>query len=112
MEENRIDQLLIAHSDKFPASMYQQMKNRLAELEPAEACMYLTQIKDPTVMLVLSIFLGQFGIDRMLLGDVGLGILKLLTCGGLGIWWIIDIFLVMNLTRLKNAQSLMFHRIS
>ncbi len=112
MEENRIDQLLIAHSDKFPASMYQQMKNRLAELEPAEACMYLTQMKDPTVMLVLSIFLGQFGIDRMLLGDVGLGILKLLTCGGLGIWWIIDIFLVMNLTRLKNAQSLMFHRIS
>ncbi len=112
MEENRIDQLLIAHSDKFSASMYQQMKNRLAELEPAEACMYLTQMKDPTVMLVLSIFLGQFGIDRMLLGDVGLGILKLLTCGGLGIWWIIDIFLVMNLTRLKNAQSLMFHRIS
>ncbi len=112
MEENRIDQLLIAHSDKFPASMYQQMKNRLAELEPAEACMYLTQMKDPTVMLVLSIFLGQFGIDRMLLGDVGLGILKLLTCGGLGIWWLIDIFLVMNLTRLKNAQSLMFHRIS
>ncbi len=112
MEENRIDQLLIAHSDKFPASMYQQMKNRLAELEPAEACMYLTQMKDPTVMLVLSIFLGQFGIDRMLLGDVGLGLLKLLTCGGFGIWWIIDIFLVMNLTRFKNAQSLMFHRIS
>lgn len=110
MDENRIDQLLIAHSDKFPASMYQELRNRLAELEPAEACMFLSQMKDPTIMLVLSIFLGQLGIDRMLLGNVGLGILKLLTCGGLGIWWIIDIFLVMDLTRLKNAQNLISYR--
>jgi len=44
------------------------------------------------VLLVLSIFLGYLGIDRFYAGDVPFGVIKLLTGGGLGIWWIIDIF--------------------
>lgn len=44
--------------------------------------------------LLLSIFLGSLGIDRFYLGYVGLGILKLITCGGCGIWSLIDIILI------------------
>ena len=43
--------------------------------------------------LLLSIFLGTLGIDRFYLGKIGTGILKLITFGGFGIWWIIDIIL-------------------
>ena len=52
------------------------------------------QGKDWLVALLLSIFLGSLGVDRFYLGYVGLGIVKLLTCGGAGIWWLIDLILI------------------
>jgi TM2 domain-containing membrane protein YozV len=50
--------------------------------------------KEFTVALILSVLLGQFGVDRFYMGYVGLGILKLLTAGGCGIWWLIDVILI------------------
>lgn len=46
------------------------------------------------VALLLSIFLGYLGIDRFYLGYVWLGILKLVTGGGFGIWWLVDVILI------------------
>lgn len=54
-----------------------------------------------TTALLLSIFLGGFGVDRFYLGQVGLGIAKLLTFGGFGIWTIIDIIMIAT----KNVRG-------
>jgi TM2 domain-containing membrane protein YozV len=58
--------------------------------------------KNYLTALLLSIFLGGLGIDRFYLGNVGLGILKLITCGGFGIWTIIDIILIAT----KNIKGI------
>jgi TM2 domain-containing membrane protein YozV len=56
--------------------------------------------------LIVSLLAGTLGIDRFLIGDTGLGIGKLLTCGGFGIWAIIDWFMIMDATRDKNMVKL------
>ena len=63
--------------------------------------------KNPQTLLIVSIFLGHFGVDRFMLGETGLGIAKLLTCGGLGIWTIVDWFLIMGKTKESNYQLFM-----
>ena len=51
-------------------------------------------MKSKVVALILSIFWGELGIDRFYLGYIGTGILKLITCGGFGIWWLIDLIMI------------------
>lgn len=64
--------------------------------------------KSKIVAGVLSIFLGYLGIGRFYLGHVGLGIAQLLTCGGLGIWSLIDgiVLLTSNNTTDSNGRIL------
>ena len=66
-------------------------------------------LKDPTIILIVSLLAGTWGIDRFMLGQTGLGIAKLLTLGGLGIWTIIDWFLVMKKAREVNFNKVMLH---
>jgi TM2 domain-containing membrane protein YozV len=75
--------------------------------QPPPATTQPTGGKDWLVALLLSIFLGGLGVDRFYLGYVGLGILKLVTCGGAGVWAIVDIILIATgkMTD-KNGQPL------
>ena len=60
--------------------------------------------KDWTTALLLSIFLGGFGGDRFYLGYTGLGVAKLLTLGGCGVWSIIDIINIAT-NKMTDAQG-------
>jgi|GEM_PF-1273075 len=60
--------------------------------------------KSKMVALLLSFFLGYLGVDRFYLGYTGLGILKLLTVGGCGIWALID-FIMIALGKMTDADG-------
>lgn len=60
--------------------------------------------KEWIVALLLSIFVGTLGIDRFYLGYIGLGILKLVTAGGCGVWWLVDLILIV-MDKLPDAQG-------
>lgn len=65
------------------------------------------EMKDPTTLLLVSIFLGGLGIDRFMIGETGMGILKLLTAGCCGILTIIDWFTISKKTKELNFTNLM-----
>ncbi len=60
--------------------------------------------KDYLTAWLLSYFLGSFGADRFYMGETGLGIAKLLTLGGCGIWALVDWIMIMTGSR-KDKQG-------
>ena len=57
-----------------------------------------------TLTLIMSIIFGWLGVDRFMMGQVGLGLLKLFTCGGFFVWWIIDIVLIATKHEFKDVE--------
>lgn len=107
MDVQKVDMFLMANGKYFEGHQIMHIRERLLQLDDSKWVMLQSlQLKDPIVSLIVSLIGGQLGIDRFLIGDTGLGIGKLLTCGGLGIWAIIDWFLIMGATREKNMEKL------
>ena len=108
MEQQKVDMFMMVNNKYFPETQILVIRERLlAADESKEGLLHALQFKDPTIALILSVLTGNLGIDRFYIGDTGLGIGKLITCGGLGIWTIIDWFLIMGATREKNLFRLM-----
>lgn len=108
MQQQKVDMFLMTNGKNFPEEKMMFIREQLlAADESKEAIILSMQFKDPTIALILSLILGGYGIDRFYIGDTGLGIGKLITCGGFGIWAIIDWFMIMGATRDKNYERLL-----
>ena len=97
----------MTNKDDLPQEMLPYLRKRLLELDEEQwANISLIQFKSTLTMLLVSVFLGWFGADRFMLGETGSGVAKLLTGGGCGIWWLIDLFEITKLTRQYNWNRL------
>lgn len=108
MEKSNLDMYVLSNQKYFTPAQLMQVRQTLENVTDQQA-MALQSIdyKDPTMILIISLIVGYLGIDRILVGDVGLGIVKMLTCGGLGIWTLVDWFVIMDKAREYNFQKFM-----
>lgn len=107
MDVQKVDAFMMANNKFFQDYQVASVRNILVGADDSKWPLIQTlQFKDPTIALIISLIGGTLGIDRFFIGDMGLGIGKLITCGGFGIWAIVDWFLIMGATRDKNMQKL------
>ncbi|MFO7998865.1 MAG: TM2 domain-containing protein [Bacteroidales bacterium] len=106
MDDHQLDLFLMTKGKYFRSHHLLEIRDRLKNMDDSRGTIQTMQFHDPTLLLVVSLLVGALGIDRFMIGDTGLGVLKLITCGGLGIWAIVDWFLIMDLTRDKNMEKL------
>jgi TM2 domain-containing membrane protein YozV len=107
MEAQKVDMFIMSNSKFFESHQVPVIRERLISLDDSKwVAVQTIQFKDPTTSLIISILAGNLGIDRFMIGDTGLGIGKLLTCGGFGIWAIVDWFMIQPATREKNMEKL------
>ena len=108
MEKSKVDQFVMVNADKFPEFAQMQIREKLEKLDDSkESALIATPWKSPITSFLLAFFLGGFGADRFFLGQTGLGVAKLLTCGGAGIWALIDLFTAFSRTKQYNLNQLM-----
>jgi TM2 domain-containing membrane protein YozV len=107
MESQKVDMFIMSNGKFFESHQLAGIRDRLIQIDDSRWSVIQTlQFKDPTTSIIVSLLGGGLGIDRFMIGDTGLGVGKLLTCGGLGIWTIVDWFLIQAATREKNFTKL------
>lgn len=90
MKQELVQAFMLKNGDCFDLLAAQEVQKRLTELDDDKATVILSlSLQKPTVILIIAILLGW---DRFFLDDIGLGVVKVITCYGCGIWWLIDIF--------------------
>jgi len=107
MDAQKVDMYITTNAKFFESHQVAQLRDRLINLDDSRWVMIQSMpLKDPQTALIISIFLGSYGIDRFFIGDTGVGVGKLLTCGGFGIWTIVDWFQIQGATRKKNFEKI------
>ncbi len=108
MDAQKIQMYLMGNQKYFPTSKMAYLREKLEKMDEEKFNLLSTvELKDPTTLLLVSIFLGGLGVDRFMNGDTGMGILKLLTGGCCGILTIYDWFTISNKVKEQNFTRVM-----
>lgn len=93
-----------ANQDKFDTATKILIQKKMNDITDDQAMIISSlPLKNPTTLIIVDLFVGYLGVHQFMLGNTGKGILELLTGGGCGILWIIDLFSLGNEARKKNA---------
>jgi len=103
----KINLWLMSNQDKLPSEKISILKTELAKIDESKFNgLTMLELKNPTTILLFALFLGGFSLDRFLLGSIGVGIARILTAHGLGIWWLIDTISAQKRTKEYNFSKI------
>ena len=107
VDKEKVNMYLKINQKYFPEDKLMFLKEKLCLLgEEQFKVVSFVEMKDPTTILLVSIFVGYLGIDRFMLQETGMGVLKLLTAGCCGILTVIDWFTIQNRVKNMNFNNL------
>ena len=107
MDSNKVDMFFMSNAKFFAPESIPGLKLQVEKLSDDKFILLQTAgLKDPTTILLVAILAGSLGIDRFMLGQVGLGILKIVTLAGFGIWGLVDMFTAQSRAREYNMQEI------
>ncbi len=108
MTQEKVNMFIMQYGKYFPAESLYLIKKRLLVLnDEISSVLFSADFKDSTTLTIISLLCGGLGIDRFMLGDTGMGVLKLLTSGVCGILTIIDWFTIGKKTKEYNYAKFM-----
>ena len=106
MDSQKVDVYMMTAGKKLPAECLPTVRQKLLEADENKLMMLQsTELKDPMISFWLNFFLGGLGAEYFYLGKTGLGVVKLITLGGLGIWSLINLFTIIGTTKNENYQK-------
>lgn len=108
MDKTRVDTFILTNREYFSNEDIIMIRLQLEAIEESKwQALSTLNLKHPQTALMLSIFGGPVGVDRIYIGDYLLGVFKTLTCGGFLIWAFVDQFLIRKATKKNNCKMLM-----
>lgn len=97
---------LMANQDKLPSEKLGILKSALEKVDESKLDALMgVELKSPMTIFLLAWFCGWLSLDRFLLGNVGVGIARILTLQGLLIWNLVDLITAMKRTRMFNYNK-------
>ncbi|MBQ7363084.1 MAG: TM2 domain-containing protein [Clostridia bacterium] len=104
----QVDNFLVLNQNYLPVDKIGYIKERLLKADTSQwSFIQSFKFKSPMVVWLLSFFFGCLGVDRFVTGDIALGVLKLLTCGGCGVFTFIDWLIICRRTKEVNLSKLL-----
>lgn len=108
IDQQKVEMYIFSNREYFPSSKLVYLKSQLAKVDDRKFDMISTiNLKSPQIITLVSLFLGIFGVDRFMVGNIAIGILKLLTGGLCGILWLYDFFTISERVKKRNFENIM-----
>lgn len=108
MDITKANMYMQQFKDKIPSDKAGELRDNLLNADDkCEMSLGVVNTYNPIFIILMSILFGGIGVDRFILGDIGLGVCKLLFGWlTLGIWPLIDIFYCYKKAKEKNYESI------